>query len=234
MMGELTKKEVESITKKLEDVLKITFKQSGYIVFDFKFEEVPKKISQELKAYWGGYRINFKIIDVETFETYNDNIDTLRRRAFVVGPEQRKIFKIDISKFEYCEKKIRKSINDYNLYVYSPEMIIFEKVRAVCQQTKEYKKIVPTMTISPRSRDFYDIHLLINTFPIEIKKKENQDVMKKIFESKKVPLDILKKIPMYRDFHAQDYPSVEATVNTTEKLKSFDFYFDFFLDKFCS
>ena len=58
--------------------------------------------------------------------------------------------------------------------------------------------------------------------------------MKMIFKSKKVPLDILKEVHKYRDFHALDYPSVEATVNVNEDLKDFNFYFDFFLENFCS
>ena len=231
---EFTEKEFKIISKKLEDALKKTFLQNGYRVFDFEFVPVPKKISNELKMFWGGYKINFKIIDRETFETYENDKDALRRRALVMGPEKRKTFKIDVSKFEYCGNKIRKSLDDYNIYVYSPEMMIFEKVRAICQQTEEYKKIVKTMTRTPRARDFYDIHLLINKFPIKIKNQENIEIMKMIFKSKKVPLDILKEVHKYRDFHALDYPSVEATVNVNEDLKDFNFYFDFFLENFCS
>jgi hypothetical protein len=29
------------------------------------------------------------------------------------------------------------------IYVYSPEMIVFEKIRAICQQMEEYGLVVP-------------------------------------------------------------------------------------------
>ncbi|MFO7915085.1 MAG: nucleotidyl transferase AbiEii/AbiGii toxin family protein [Candidatus Krumholzibacteriales bacterium] len=230
--GEFTKLEFGLISEKLEKTLKEAFIRKGYEIIDFKFEEVPEKISENLKTFWGGYKISFKIIDQNSFDKYKDNKDKLRRRALVVGPKQRKTFKIDISKFEYCSNKQRGKIEDYNLYVYSPEMIVFEKARAICQQTEEYKQIVNTMTIKPRARDFYDIHLLMNNFSIGI--DNNREIMQKIFESKKVPLSLLRIIYKYRDFHAQDFPSVLATTNAEERSGDFNYYFDFFLENFCN
>jgi len=57
--------------------------------------------------------------------------------------------------------------------------------------------------------------------------QENLELARQIFAAKEVPLQLLGLIEKYREFHRQDWPSVEATVG--RELKSFDFYFDFVL-----
>ena len=74
----------------------------GLAVFDVKFMEKPTKISSEYKDFWGGYKIESKVIPHTTYSDNADNIDSLRRKATVVGPRNKKTFNIDISKFEYC------------------------------------------------------------------------------------------------------------------------------------
>jgi len=65
-------------------------------------------------------------------------LQKLRREAENVAPGHKKTFEIDISKYEYCGGKTQKEYEGYKIYVYSLEMIIFEKLRAICQQTEEY------------------------------------------------------------------------------------------------
>jgi hypothetical protein len=48
--------------------------------------------------------------------------------------------------------------------------------------------------------------------------------VRQIFAAKEVPLELMGLIEKYREFHRQDWPSVEATVG--QELKPFDFHFD--------
>jgi hypothetical protein len=52
----------------------------------------------------------------------------------VVGPGQQRRFTIDLSKFEYTQGKLSKEIDHFQIFVYAPEMIAIEKLRAICQQ----------------------------------------------------------------------------------------------------
>lgn len=46
---------------------------------------------------------------------------------------------------------------------------------------------------------------------------------------KKVPLSLLENIKQYREFHRDDFQSVEDTVNDRKNLESYDFYFNYVL-----
>jgi hypothetical protein len=111
-------------------------------------------------------------------------------------------------------------------------MIVFEKVRAVCQQMPEYRAIIKTLIPSPRSRDFFDIYMLLNKFPVDICDENNVKILKAIFEIKKVPFELLKKINEHREYHRADFDSLQATVRPSLKLEEFDYYFDYVVEKF--
>ena len=51
--------------------------------------------------------------------------------------------------------------------VYTPEMIVLEKLRALCQSIPEYKTIIPSANIKGRARDFYDIWNICEMYPID-------------------------------------------------------------------
>jgi hypothetical protein len=103
-------------------------------------------------------------------------------------------------------------------------MIVIEKLRAICQQMGEYPL---RRYATARARDFYDIYSAITAANIDLSKNENLELVKHIFAAKSVPLTLLTKIDAYREFHRPDWASVELT--TSEKLRDFDFYFDFVL-----
>ena len=222
--------ELEIIKEKIKSVLSEIFKIAGYEVFDVKFIEKPHKIRPDLADFWGGYKIEFKIIETSKYFQFN-KIESLRRNASVVGAYNRRTFGIDISKFEYCEQKCEKEFEGYRIYVYSPEMIIIEKLRAICQQMPEYANIIKTSFQSARARDFYDIYHLIEKFQPNFESKKNHILLKKIFAAKRVPLQYLGKIKNYRDYHKADFSSVENTVKPNTILREFDFYFNYVIDK---
>jgi hypothetical protein len=124
---------LETIKKKLQHNLEEIFAEKGYQVFDVTFETVPEFVNSTVPDFWGGYQITFKIIRQPIYQRLKDNVGKLRRNAEVTAPSNRKKFRIDISEHEYCDKKEKSEINGYKIFIYTPEMIVFEKFRAICQ-----------------------------------------------------------------------------------------------------
>lgn len=227
MSSEFTEEELTGIRGKVEEVLATTFRQAGYDVFDVKFTEKPENIDGARREFWGGYRIEFKVIPTEDSRKNIENLEFLRRNATVIGPGQKRVFEIEISKFEYCEGKVETEIDGYKLYIYTPEMIVLEKIRAICQQIPEYRRIVKTHDSVARSRDFFDIRVLSEHYSIDLNSKKNKTLLRAMFDIKRVPLSFLNKIKDHREFHRTDFDSVKNTVKSGVKLKEFDYYFNY-------
>ena len=225
---EFNKSEISLIQDKIQKVLKETFKANGYEAFDIHFVEVPDNVNSTSPDFWGGYLIIFKIIETAKYESLRSNLHALRVNALEVGLNHERVFKISISKFEYCASKKETDLDDYTIYVYTPEMIVFEKLRAICQQMPEY---TPNTTKTARARDFFDIYAVMEHFKIDFTSHHNIDLLKNIFEAKKVALTLIGEINRYREYHRPDYVSVEATAKPSIKLNTFDFYFDYVVDK---
>lgn len=203
------------------ETLKREFASIGYVVFDDKFEDKPE-VRTGRPEWWGGYIVEFKLAEQKFYEEKRDDIDALRRQAEVVGPQHMRKYTIDISHHEFCEGKVKRGIGDYAVYVYSLEMIAIEKLRAICQQMPEYTVL---RTKRPRARDFFDIHEIVRGHGIDLTSSENQALLAAIFDAKQVPLELLAHIQQHRDYHAQDWPAVEASISGVHD--DFDTYFDF-------
>lgn len=145
-------------------------------------------------------------------------------------PGSRKKFRIDISKHEFCASKRARELEGCTVYVYSPEMMLFEKLRAICQQMPEYLHTVrDSAGGSARARDFFDIYSICKRFRMDLSNAEQGVLMREIFRAKRVPLTLVGSIQEYREYHRQDFASLQATVAIGTELRDFDFYFDFVL-----
>lgn len=231
MENEFSQEDKPIIEEKIKRVLKETFSSEGFEVFDINLEEKPVRISPEMAKFWGGYQVKFKIIESKKFTKLRKDREALRRNATVTGPKNKRTFTIDISKFEFCDPKKEYNLEGYTIYVYTPEMIVLEKIRAICQQMPEYGEFVANPSQSARARDFFDIYTIFENFRIDLKSKENVEILKNIFSAKRVPLYLIGKIDEYREFHRPDFSSLKDTVKTAAALKNFDFYFDYVLEK---
>lgn len=140
----------------------------------------------------------------------------------MIGPAQERTFKVDFSKFEYTANKAEREFYDYKICVYTPEMIVAEKLRALCQQLPEYRH---RGRRSARARDFYDIHRVVTVAGIDLLNSENLELVRRIFAVKEVPLEFLGRIQEYREFHRPDWQAVIDS--TTGSLEEFNYYFDF-------
>jgi hypothetical protein len=218
--------ELKDIRHRLEKGLHDVFFREGYRVFDVTLEEKPPSVSPEVAGFWGGYSVTFKLIETSQYQAGKASAVSMRRKAIRFGAKGK--FEIDISKFEYCQTKQAARIEGCPIFTYTPEMLICEKLRAICQQMPEYGPIVKrTRPGSARARDFVDIRVLIERFSIELVHAGNLDLLRRIFAAKKVPLALLGNLPAYRDFHRPDFQAVKDSIKPGVALEEFDFYFDF-------
>ncbi len=213
--------DVEDAAKRISKALADRFAAAGFVVFDYTFGLRPLARG-DANPRWGGYRIQFKIIDRQRYEELRGEREALRRAATVIGPQQQRTFTIDISKWEFCEGKVEAELDEFAIYVYTPAMLAIEKVRAVCQQMDEYQL---RSQKTARARDFYDVYVILEESKIDLTTADKRDLVLAIFAAKEVPVQLMGLVDNYREFHRLDWPSVEATVRGT--LKPFDFYFDY-------
>ncbi|GAX89115.1 nucleotidyl transferase AbiEii/AbiGii toxin family protein [Effusibacillus lacus] len=222
MEEDIPEEKLQEVSNKIERSLIRVFQEEGYVVFDFKFIPKPEKRREGLRDFWGGYAIEFKILPEVHRDILNSDLHKARKMAEVVGPKQGKKLEIDISKYEYCDDTRTVEIDGYTVYVYTPEMLVIEKLRAICQQMPEYP--INGRNKHPRPRDFYDIYVLMNNV-VGISVPE-YDLVKQVFALKEVPIDLLKTIPLYREYHAGDLDSLRDTVPRNKEIE-FNLYFDF-------
>jgi hypothetical protein len=78
-------------------------------------------------------------MDRVRYKEVADNKEARGRESLEVGPGHQRKFTIELSKFEYTKGKLTREIDSFDIYVYAPEMIAVEKLRAICQQMPEYK-----------------------------------------------------------------------------------------------
>ncbi|HVA98773.1 MAG TPA: nucleotidyl transferase AbiEii/AbiGii toxin family protein [Bacteroidia bacterium] len=224
--------EKERLLNQISYLLNNEFSKEDLVAFDIFFSDKPQKINDAVKSFWGGYLLEFKIIHKKKFDDLNGNLDSIRRNAVPLQSDNSTKFTVDISKYEYVTNKRPKDIEGAVVYVYSPEMLALEKLRALCQQILSYKEVVFSMTPRSRARDFYDIYNLTESFSINFQLPDNLELCNHIFEAKRVPLTYISLLPMQREFHRQSWESVINTVNQKENLKSYDFYFDYVVSIF--
>jgi hypothetical protein len=217
---------LELLKKRIENTLKLSFNEINYEVFDVNIRDVPTNLSADMESFWGGYKVDFKIIDLIRYQQFRGNIEQLRRNAASIGKRGSTKFEIDISKHEYCDPKQATELESLKIYVYTPLMLTCEKLRAICQQMPEYVQIVNNHP-SARARDFIDIHAVVERYELDFGTKEMHQMLSKMFDAKRVPLHFLGHILDYRDYHRQDYAAVKATTQAGFSLREFDFYFDF-------
>lgn len=231
MQGDFAKEDLDAIKDRVETTLKQTLGEARLEVFDVKMEEVPKGLTADMADFWGGYGVEFKVIGKAKFQELRGETEAIRKQALKLGTGDSTKFSIDISKYEYTTGKESQELSGYRIFVYSPEMMVCEKLRAICQQMPEYGPIVKRNRAGgARARDFVDIHTLVTERGLEMASPANQALLRHIFVAKRVPVPLLKLVQNYREFHRENFLAVKDTVKPGALLKDFDFYFDFVLE----
>ncbi len=222
MESEFRREDLTRIQIKFAKSLEQTFGNEGFHVFDVTLEEKPPELTEDIGSFWGGYRATFKIIESNLFRTLDGDIDAIRRQSLQVGGKGK--LQVDISKHEYTTGKEPADMEGYQIYVYSPSMMIAEKLRAICQQMPEYVASVHKHA-APRARDFIDISETLKKFGIDMTIPDNLDLVKHMFAAKHVPLKLISEIGETEAFHEQGFESVKATVHAGISLRPFSSYF---------
>lgn len=217
-----------------EDAITSYFEELDYKVINFKFKEKPKKEIAPMTFKWGGYAIEFKFLPIDKYNTISKTVQeaTIKKAhaqeyANMTGTNDPVL--IELSRNEYCKGYSEKAFEDITLKIYSPWMIIFEKLRAICQQMEDYTQRVKKAS---RARDFFDIYTVNKAYVLERTADEDmedlKELFKNIFEIKEVDINLLEKLDDYKSFHEQSFQKVIDSVLEDERkhLQSFDFYFD--------
>ncbi|GJG96767.1 nucleotidyl transferase AbiEii/AbiGii toxin family protein [Cupriavidus pauculus] len=216
----------DAVRERIEKTLTSTFQEGGFHVFDYRMIEKPHAISKEMKHFWGGYGVEFKLVTADKYAKHHRNVDDLRKWAINLGQGTR--FLIDISRFEFVEDKQLHDVDGTVIYVYSPAMIVMEKLRAICQQMPEYGSIIRRARPgTERAKDFVDIHVLVDGLGIPLLRDRNQQILRSMFAVKKVPLNLLGRIRHTYDFHVRGADRVKDTVAAGFDLKDFRHYFNY-------
>lgn len=230
MCGEF--QDIEKTRSVIERALQSTFAPHGYVVFDVTISEEPPTITEDMRDFWGGYRIYFKVIKKELFDSLHNDREAIRRQATPVCSDGGTKFPIEISKYEYCDGKEERLLDGCMIYVYTPTMLVCEKLCVICQQMPEYSEAV-RRTGRPRGRDFLDIHTVVEFFRLDFGQNAFHDVVRNVFAVKRVPLRLLSLIgtPDVMEFHQADFVSVVDTVKPDSEVQSYDYYYHYVVAK---
>jgi hypothetical protein len=212
--GDFDAEELPDIERRIFSALKERFAAIGLSVFDEKFEAKPKVVRAGQDPTWGGYMVEFKLIETNTFAQFVTPGQAMRIAAVEIEPGGGRKFTIDISKFEYCVPKIPYQLNESVIYVYTLPMLAIEKFRAICQQLPRYEL---RGYQTARARDFYDIYRIVQDRGVDLCSTDNSRLFSPIFAAKKVPLSFLSLVSGERESHRPDW---DAVVNAaTEELR---------------
>lgn len=223
--------------KRFENAIKNEFNSLGFVIHDYKFTAKPRKRKETTPPFWGGYKIEFKIIKKsivsEIVKKYDSERSTnkIRAKSELIDPSnQKKIIEIDLSFNEYTENSQTVDFEGVKVFVYSPLMIIYEKMRALCQQMEQY----PYKSVgSARARDLHDIYMIITNEKDDnmnrdfVINQENLKILTQIFSAKKVDLTLLTMLDQEKDKLEKDYnDTVVVTINPKD-IVNFDFLFEY-------
>ncbi|MBD2864641.1 nucleotidyl transferase AbiEii/AbiGii toxin family protein [Paenibacillus oceani] len=229
--------DLEQVKNRLEKVLSNTFIEYGYQVFEVRIKTKPKRLIPETQEFWAGYEVNFKIIEPEKFEANKDNLVWLSAKAIATS-EMKKNITIDLGRFEYTgSKQFIDNIEGFEGYlipIYTPTLIVLEKLRAICQQMEDYLVRIgkdPKFG-KPRPRDFYDIYTILESPKVEVNFNDPETLvhLTECFKAKRVPINLLSRVWETRSFHKLDEPRLKETIQIEESYQGFDFYFDYVLE----
>jgi hypothetical protein len=227
MDGDFEEDEIKAVENSLRRNIEINFRDNGLEAFDIGFAKRPPSVTDDLADFWGGYQVTFKVKKKRDFDAPNQTLELQRKTSLPVGARGSRTFKIEISKHEYCDVHEERELENYKVRVYTPALIVIEKLRAICQQHPDYLKIVKSSSRKPRAKDFFDIYVATEEFQVDLSTRENLQLITKVFEAKRVPIELLDKLEEQRSYHQQGYSTLATVVRPDYELEDFNFYFEY-------
>jgi predicted nucleotidyltransferase component of viral defense system len=206
----------ESFFALIKSCVERRFERHKFDVIDFKSNKKPKTSPENRPDWWGGWGCEFKLVNqMHRKKTHR----TKQRNAFVPDGANSPKITIDISEYEYCGARRTRTVEGIKIMGYSRELLVLEKLRAICQQHPEYEFRLS----KNRSRDFYDIFVLTSDMDEAFIKKCTHHLAN-VFAAKAVPLQILKALwnEEFIDEQGRGFEQVKDTVRGT--VYDFDVY----------
>lgn len=220
--------------KIFEHKISEAFLKEGYHLLSYKFEDKPRVRSRLTPPFWGGYVITFSIIKIEELqELQTKGIKNFNAYAESMGDGSKKI-QVDLSFDEYTAPRVAKEINGITIYLYSPLMIIYEKIRASCQQLEDYE----LTSNKTRARDLYDIYsTLTDISNVDLREEvinpENFHILTRMFDLKEVPIELIPRIKDIKNRLQADYKqSVLPQIPANTEPPEFDYLFAYNIELF--
>jgi hypothetical protein len=177
----------EPFFARMETTLSRAFAPRDYCVMDFRVTPRPKCRKPRMPRWWKGWLCQFKLLARE-FTT--QPLEAQRRRALVPEGSNSPVIEIEVSEHEYCGTERKRRIRGVVVHGYTRELLVLEKLRAICQQHPEYQ----FRSNKNRARDFYDIHRLcggrMGTRFVQRCRKD----LPAVFGAKAVPVDLLRAL----------------------------------------
>jgi hypothetical protein len=203
----------------IKSSVETSFHNLRLYIIDFKIKRKPKNKKKNKPDWWGGWSCEFKLV---SHDHRGKSIEAKRRNALIPeGANSSKII-MDISEHEYCGKKRTKNFHGIKILGYSRELLVLEKIRAICQQHPNYAYRLS----KNRARDFYDIYELTVDVDDNFANRCKHHI-EKVFKAKEVPLEILKSLWMddFIDEQRRGFDQVKNTVSGG--VKNFDVYVEY-------
>lgn len=218
-----------------EKCIQDEFNKYGYKVLNFLFKDKPATRKDGLPPYWGGYEITFSIMPNERFEQLSPKqLQNATMYAESIEGNKKRI-QIDLSFDEYTAGRVSKKIDGIDVYLYSPLMIIYEKIRASCQQLPSYELASSKKT---RARDLYDIYRIltdiqhVNLYD-DVLNPSNHSIIRIMFDLKGVNLKLIPEIQSYKEELRRDYEDhVLPLIPRDKNPPEFDFLFSYAMELF--
>ena len=220
----------DPIFSEMERCFASKFATRNFDLIDFKAKRKPKKARKGFPEWWGGWACEFKLVDRKH---HKKTVITRRRNALIPAGANSPKIKIDLSEHEYCGEQRTKIIDGTSIRAYSREMLVLEKLRAICQQHPDYQYRQKTKN---RARDFYDIHSL-TVDPSDEFIQRCKLHLNAVFDAKEVPQWILHALwddDAFIDQFRRGFDQVRDTVRG--RLDDFDVYLEhlrFFILDIC-
>ncbi len=165
-------------------------------------------------------------------------VETCVAERISKNPTTYRTVHIDISDKEYTEPAVIQNLpNGYTIKVYTPVMIICEKLRAICQNTTQYLQRYNLEPRTSRVRDFFDIYHIQEKYSPSWKDKDNLKILQEIFRVKNMPISLLNSISLLNLIQSTEVREINYTKRTWQykklkdtvktNLEDFEFYYSY-------
>lgn len=204
----------------IENAISAEFAQLGFSVLDFVVTQRPKVLKVDMPEWWRGWLCEYKLL---AHKYAGLSLEARRRHALIPEGASSPKIAIEISEREYCDSEQVQKIDGVLVHGYTRELLILEKLRAICQQNPDYKY----KSQKNRARDFYDIHRLSQKNMNDAFYGHCRKHLPHVFGAKEVSPLLLTALWDEAFLETQRVGFQQVIASTTGRLLEFNVYVEF-------